>query len=49
MRPTEDIGYPTFLLMLMVFVGLALLSNFTRAEVPVQEFTQNEIIIESNH
>lgn len=32
MRTTEDISYPTIALMLIVFVGLALLSNFTQAE-----------------
>ena len=31
MKTNEDIGYSTFLIMLTVFIGLALLSNFTRA------------------
>lgn len=31
MRSTEDISYPTLTVMLVVFLGLALLSNFTRA------------------
>lgn len=42
MEAKEDIGYPAFLLMLAVFVGLALLSNFTKA-AEMQDFTQSEM------
>lgn len=42
MKATDDIGYQTFLLMLAVFVGLALLSNFTSA-ANAQDFTESEL------